>query len=86
MEDKYQALDNFQQLLHHDSDALVTKQAADGLEVRRADEVSIGAVYVGVGDVQRLRRKRGSIGIIIGVSILIISVFLLLHSVKSNKK
>lgn len=57
-EDKYQALDNLQQLLHHYSDALVTKETADGLEVGRADEVSVGAVYVGVGDVQRLRRQK----------------------------
>lgn len=54
-EDKYQALDNLQQLLHHDCNALVTKETADGLEVRRANKVSVGAVYVGVGNVQRLR-------------------------------
>lgn len=57
-EDKYQALDNLKQLLHHYSDALVTKETADGLEVRRANKVSVGAVYVGVGNVQRLRRER----------------------------
>lgn len=57
-EDKYQALDNFKQLLHHYSDALVTKETADGLEVRRANKVSVGAVYVGVGNVQRLRREK----------------------------
>lgn len=56
-EDKYQALDNLEQLLHHHSNALVTKETADGLEVGRADKVSIGAVYVGVGNVERLRRK-----------------------------
>ncbi len=56
-EDKYQALDNLKQLLHHDSNALVTKETTDGLEVGRANKVSVGAVYVGVGDVQRLRRE-----------------------------
>lgn len=56
-EDKYQALDNLEQLLHHYSNALVTKETADGLEVRRANKVSVGAVYVGVGNVQRLRRE-----------------------------
>lgn len=56
-EDKYQALDNLKQLLHHHSDALVTKEVADGLEVRRANKVSVGAVYVGVCDVERLRGK-----------------------------
>lgn len=55
--DKYQALDNLEQLLHHYSDALVTKETADGLEVGRADKVSVRAVYVGVGNVQRLRRE-----------------------------
>lgn len=53
---KYQALDYLKKLLHHYSNALVTKEAADGLEVRRADKVSVGAVYVGVGNVQRLKR------------------------------
>lgn len=53
-EDKYQTLDNLKQLLHHYSNALVTKEAADGLEVRRANKVPVGAVYVGVGNVQRL--------------------------------
>lgn len=57
-EDKYQALDNLKQLFHHDSNALVTKETADGLEVRRANKVSVGAVYVGVGNVQRLKRKK----------------------------
>lgn len=57
-EDKYQALDNLKQLLHHDSNALVTKETADGLEVRRANKVSVGAVYVGVGNVQRLKGKK----------------------------
>lgn len=56
-EDKYQALDNLEELFHHYSDALVTKETADGLEVRRANKVSVGAVYVGVGNVQRLRRE-----------------------------
>ncbi len=56
-ENKYQALDNLEQLLHHDSDALVTKKTADGLEVRRANKVSVGAVYVGVGNVERLGRE-----------------------------
>lgn len=56
-EDKYQALDNLKQLLHHYSNALVTKETADGLEVGRANKVSVRAVYVGVGDVQRLRRE-----------------------------
>lgn len=55
---KYQALDNLKQLLHHYSYALVTKETADGLEVRRADKVSVGAIYVGVGNVQRLRKKQ----------------------------
>lgn len=50
-EDKYQALDNLKQLFHHYSNALVTKETADGLEVRRANKVSVGAVYVGVGNV-----------------------------------
>ena len=58
-EDKYQALDNLKQLLHHYSNALVTEEAADGLEVRWANKVSVGAVYVGIGDVQRLRRREG---------------------------
>lgn len=53
-EDKYQALDNLKQLFHHYGNALVTKETADGLEVRRANKVSVGAVYVGVGNVQRL--------------------------------
>lgn len=53
-EDKYQALDNLKQLFHHYSNALVTKETADGLEVRRANKISVGAVYVGVGNVQRL--------------------------------
>lgn len=57
-EDKYQALDNLEQLLHHYSNALVTKETADGLEVRRANKVSVGAVYVGVGNVERLRREK----------------------------
>lgn len=57
-EDKYQAFDNLKQLLHHYGNALVTKEAADGLEMRRANKVSVGAVYVGVGNVQRLRRKK----------------------------
>lgn len=56
-EDKYQALDNLKQLLHHHSNALVTKEVADGLEVRRANKVSVGAVYVGVCNVERLRGK-----------------------------
>ena len=50
----YQALDNLQQLLHHHGDALVTKETADGLEVRWADKVPVRAVYVGVGNVQGL--------------------------------
>ena len=50
----YQALDNLQQLFHHHGDALVTKETADGLEVRGAHKVPVGAVYVGVGDVERL--------------------------------
>lgn len=57
-EDKYQALHNLKQLLHHYSNALVTKETADGLEVRRAHKVSVGAVYVGVGNVQRLRGEK----------------------------
>lgn len=57
MKIKYQAFDNLEQLLHHHSDALVTEEAADGLEMRRPHKVSVGAVYVGVGNVQRLRRK-----------------------------
>lgn len=57
-EDKYQAFDNLKQLLHHYSNALVTKETADGLEVRWANKVSVGAVYVGVGNVQRLRRDK----------------------------
>lgn len=56
-EDKYQALDNLKQFLHHYGNALVSKETADGLEVRWAHKVSVGAVYVGVGDVQRLRRE-----------------------------
>lgn len=60
-EDGYQALDNLQQFLHHNGDALVAEQTADGLEVRRADEVPVGAVYVGVGDVEGLQRERGRV-------------------------
>lgn len=56
-EHKYQAFDNFKQLLHHNSNALVTKETADGLEVRRANKVPVRAIYVGVGNVQRLKRK-----------------------------
>lgn len=60
-EDKYQALDNLKELFHHYSNALVTKETADGLEVRRANKVSVGAVYVGVGDVQRLWREEDTV-------------------------
>lgn len=56
--EEYQAFDNLKQLLHHDSDALVSKETADGLEVRRANKVPVGAVYVGVGDVQGLGGKK----------------------------
>lgn len=59
-EDKYQALDNLKQLLHHHSNALVTKETADGLEVGRANKVSVGAVDVGVGNVQGLRREEAT--------------------------
>jgi len=58
MKDKYQALDYLEQLLHHHGDALVTEETADGFEVGRAHEVPVGAVDVGVGDIQRLRRER----------------------------
>lgn len=37
---------------------MVTKETTDGLEVRRANKVSIRTVYVGVGDVQRLWEER----------------------------
>ena len=58
MSQTYQALDNLQQLFHHHGDSLVTKETADGLEVRGADKVPVGAVYVGVGDVQGLGGRR----------------------------
>lgn len=57
-EDRYQALDNLEQFLHHHGDALVAEQTADGLEVRRAHKVPVGAVYVGVGDVEGLEGER----------------------------
>lgn len=57
-EDRYQALDNLEQFLHHHGDALVAQQTADGLEVRRAHKVPVGAVYVGVGDVEGLQEER----------------------------
>lgn len=60
-EERYQALDNLEQFLHHHGDPLVAEQAADGLEVRWADKVPVGAVYVGVGDVEGLERERGSV-------------------------
>lgn len=54
---EYQALDNLEQLLHHNSNALVTKKTTNGLEVRWANKVPVGAVYVRVGNVQRLGGK-----------------------------
>lgn len=57
-ESKYQALDNLKQLFHYYSNALVTKETADGLEVRWANKVPVRAVYVGVRNVQWLRRKK----------------------------
>lgn len=61
IEDRYQALDNLEQFLHHHGDPLVAQQTADGLEVRRAHKVPVGAVYVGVGDVEGLQRERDSV-------------------------
>lgn len=58
----YQALDDLQQFLHDHSDALVTQESADGLEVRGPHEVPVGAVDVTVGDVERLEsRRRGTV-------------------------
>lgn len=56
-ETKYQALDYLEQLLHHHSDALVTKKTADCFEVRRTYKVPVGTVDVGVGNVQRLKNR-----------------------------
>ncbi len=56
-ETNYQALDNLEQLLHHHSDALVTKKTADCFEMRRTHKVPVGTVDVGVGDVQRLKNR-----------------------------
>jgi hypothetical protein len=53
----YQAFDNFQQLLHDHSNALVTQESADGLEVRGAHEIPVGAVDVAVGNVERLENR-----------------------------
>lgn len=50
----YQALDNLEQFLHHHGNALVSQETADGLEVWGAHKIPVGAVDVGVGDVQRL--------------------------------
>lgn len=53
----YQALDDLQQFLHDHSDALVTQESADGLEVRGPHEVPVGAVDVAVGNVKRLENR-----------------------------
>lgn len=53
----YQALDDFQELLHDHSNALVAQQSADGLEVRGAHEVPVRAVDVAVGNVERLETR-----------------------------
>lgn len=53
----YQALDDLQQFFHDHSDALVTQEPADGLEMRRPHEVSVGAVDVAVGNVERLENR-----------------------------
>lgn len=53
----YQALDDFQELLHDHSNALVAQQSADGLEVRGAHEVPVRAVDVAVGNVERLETE-----------------------------
>lgn len=58
----YQALDDLQQFLHDHSDALVTQESADGLEMRGPHKVPVGAVDVAVGDVERLEsRRRGTV-------------------------
>lgn len=54
---KYQALDYLEQLLHHHSDALVTKKTADCFEVWRTHKVPVGTVDVGVSNVQRLKNR-----------------------------
>lgn len=53
----YQALDDLQQLLHDNRDALVAEQPADDLEVRGPHEVAVAAVNAGVGQVQSLRTQ-----------------------------
>lgn len=58
----YQALDDLQQLLHDDRDALVAEQPADDLEVRGPHEVPEASVDAGVRQVQRLR-TRGECGV-----------------------
>lgn len=53
----YQALDDLQELLHDHSDALVTQESANGLEMRGPHEIPVGAVDVAVGDVERLEER-----------------------------
>lgn len=40
----YQALDDFQQLLHHHSNPLIAKKPADDFKVRGANKIPIVAV------------------------------------------
>lgn len=53
----YQALHDLQQLLHDHCNALVAKQPADDLEVRRPHEVPVAAINARVCQVQSLGDK-----------------------------
>ena len=50
----HQAFDDLQQFLHDHSNALVTEESADSLEMWGPHKVPVGAVDVAVGDVALL--------------------------------
>lgn len=53
----HQAFDDLQQFLHDHSNALVTEESADSLEMWGPHKVPVGAVDVAVGDVERLENR-----------------------------
>lgn len=55
----YQTFDDFQKFLHNHSNALVTQESADRLEMRGPHEVPVGAVDVAVGNVEGLENRGG---------------------------
>lgn len=53
----YQALDNFQQLLHHHSNALISKKSTNDFKVRGTNKIPVVAVNAGICQIQCLKQE-----------------------------